>query len=143
MTNLLDLRLQVAAAQVDVRGAKDAYELAKAEAEQRAVDAGVSGKNEAERTRAFTLALSRDRAFQQALRAYRTAEAQADQAEAYLEAARDDRRNQEWFIRARLVDALMGTGITSDTPGYTGDSVFDDTLMTAVDHAMHAAVAHR
>lgn len=144
MTSLLELRIQVAEARANMRSARDAYELAKAEAEQRAIDAGITGKNEAERTRNFMLALARDTRYQTALRQYRQAEAAVDQAEAYLEAARDDRRNQEWQIRAHLIEALHSTGIASDSRDIGGDSAFDDIFQSATDHAMHASVlAHR
>src|SRR5262249_41880790 len=110
--SLLELRLQAATARMNVRAAKDAYDLARAEAEQRAIDLGAAGgKNAEERARSLTLALQTDTTYGRALRDYRQAEYEAERVEALLEAACDDRRNQEWQIRARLADALLGASV--------------------------------
>lgn len=124
-----ELRLQLAAVRDQLRHAKDTLMLAQAEAEQRAIDAagGSIGKNEAERTRALTLALSRDPHYRGALTAVRVHEADVDRLEALLEGTKDARRVEEWAIRARLADALLTAGIPSDHIDTNGDGAFDDT----------------
>ena len=122
-----ELRLAVADARSALRTAKDNHELAKAEAEQRAIDSGVNGKNETERTRNLTLALAQDRLYQEAHLQLRQWEAEVERREALLEAACDDRRNTEWQIRARLADALFRAGVQTDHADATGDGAFDDT----------------
>lgn len=121
---LTDLRIQLAASRDALRHAKDTLALTQAEAEQRAIDiaGGQIGKNEAERTRALTLALSRDSHYRAALTQVRVYEAEVDRLDALLEGAKDARRIEEWTIRARLADALDRHGLPS-TPD---DAVFDD-----------------
>lgn len=130
---MIELRQQLAAARIRLRGVKGSFELARAEAEQRAIDAGLAGgKNEKERERALLLAISKDEQYLIGLAAYRQAEAEVDRLEALLEGARDARRAEEWQIRARLADALM-RAVQSD--GGTG-AEFDDGM----DHALYADV---
>lgn len=129
---MIELRQQLAAARIRLRGVKGSFELAKAEAEQRAIGAGQAiGKNEKERERALLLAISKDEQYLIGLAAYRQAEAEVDRLEALLEGARDARRAEEWQIRARLADALMRAGVQSD-----GGDEFDD----GIDHALYADV---
>lgn len=127
-----EIRIQLASARDQLRHAKDMHEMVKAEAEQRAIDAagGSIGKNEAERSRALTLALARDPQYRGALTQVRVYEAEVDRLEALLEGARDARRLDEWSIRARLAEALLYAGIQSDHTDLTGDASFDD----ATDH---------
>lgn len=146
-----ELRLRAVDARADVRTAKDAYEVAKAVAEQAAIDDGrASGPNAEARARSLTVALQTDSAYTAALRLLRTAEAEAERVEALLEAARDERRAAEWQIRAQLAAALMGTDIPSDGDDPYGDDSFDNALQASADrravyvsdpfdHAMHAA----
>ena len=124
-----ELRIQLASVRDQLRHAKDTLTLTQAEAEQRAIDlaGGAIGKNEAERTRALTLALARDSAYRGALTAVRVYEAEVDRLEALLEGAKDARRVDEWAIRARLADALLTAGVLSDSLDTNGDDAFDDT----------------
>jgi hypothetical protein len=124
-----ELRIQLATVRDQLRHAKDILVLTQAEAEQRAIDlaGGQIGKNEAERTRALTLALARDSQYRGALTAVRCHEAEIDRLEALLEGAKDARRVDEWAIRARLADALLTAGVSSDHLDTNGDNAFDDT----------------
>ena len=130
-----ELRLQLATVRDQLRHAKDTLSLAQAEAEQHAIDlaGGSIGKNEAERARALTLALSRDSNYRAALTAVRCHEAELDRLEALLEGAKDARRIDEWAIRARLADALVTAGIPSDQADTSGDGAFDDTADRILD----------
>lgn len=123
-SGLPEIRLALVDARATLRTARDTHEIVKAEAEQRAVDAGATGRNAEERGRALTLALARDARYSQALAQLRRAEAEAERLEALLEGARDARRVEEWTIRARLADALGST--QSDDTDPTGDAAFDD-----------------
>jgi hypothetical protein len=129
---MLELRLQLANARTDLRSAKDDHELAKAQAEQHAIDSGVNGKNADERARNLTLALAMDQAYQAALRALRAAEAEVERLDALLEGARDARRADEWAIRAKLADGLFRAGVQSDDRDVVGDGVWSDTTDWAV-----------
>lgn len=146
MNHFLELRLQLADCRTALRHAKDYYELAKAEAEQHAIDTGKAGGSNAEaRARSLTVALDADDTYTGALANLRHAESEVERVEALLEAARDERRAAEWQIRAQLASALLGTDIPSDGGDPYGDDAFDNTLdaavdrRTAFDHAMHAA----
>lgn len=135
MSDFTELRLQLATVRDQLRHAKDTLMLAQAEAEQRAIDAngGQIGKNEAERGRALTLALSRDAHYRGALTAVRSYEAEVDRLEALLEGAKDARRVDEWTVRARLADALLTAGVPSDRTDTTGDGAFEDTADRLLD----------
>lgn len=142
-TGFTELRLSLADARDKLRQAKDAHEIARAEAEQRAIDSGqAGGKNEPERQRNQLLALQQDTAYLAALKALRSAEANVDRLEALLEGARDARRVDEWRIRAQLAEALGRAGVASDSPDRSGDGAFDDGLGQQVDQAVanYAAV---
>lgn len=133
-THFTTLRQRLADCHISLRAAKDAYELAKAEAEQRAVRNGkVTGKNKEEREVEMLIALANDRQHLDARASLRAAEAEKDRVEALVEAARDERRAAEWQIRARLADALLGTTIQSDADDPIGDSAFDDVLLYSLD----------
>lgn len=124
MAGLAEIRLALVDARATLRTARDTHEIVKAEAEQRAIDAGATGKNAEERSRALTLALARDGQYSRALAQVRRAEAETERLEALIEGARDARRIDEWAIRARLADALGST--PSDDADPAGDSTFDD-----------------
>ncbi len=122
-----ELRLSLADARDKLRQAKDAHEVAEAQAEQRAIDSGLAGgKNIEERQRNTLLALQQDSAYLAALKALRSTEANVDRLEALLEGARDARRVDEWRIRAQLVEALNRAGVASDSQDRAGDGAFDD-----------------
>jgi hypothetical protein len=137
-----ELRLSLALARARLRSAKDAYEVAKAEAEQRAIDNGCGGKNAEERARNTLLTLQQDSAYLPLLGQLRHAEHEVDRLEALLEGARDARRVDEWRIRAQLVEALNRAGVASDHEDRAGDGAFDDGLGQQVDRAVanYAAV---
>jgi hypothetical protein len=100
------LHHQLADAQGALRDAEDTYKVIKARAEQNAIETGCDGKNEAERTRKITLALSADATYGRALFRLRQAEQTTDRLKAAIAAQEDDRRAYEWSIRAALVEAL-------------------------------------
>lgn len=138
-----ELRLSLADARARLRSAKDAYEVAKAEAENKAILAGLAnGKNAEERARGLTLILAHDDEYLPALGNLRHCEREVDRLDALLEGARDARRVDEWRIRAQLVDALNRAGVASDSPDRAGDGAFDDALGQQVDQAVsnYAAV---
>lgn len=137
-----ELRLSLAEARARLRSARDAHEVAKAEAEQRAIDNGCGGKNAEERARNTLLALQQDSAYLPLLGQLRRAEHEVDRLEALLEGARDARRVDEWRIRAQLVEALDRAGVASDHEDRAGDNAFDDGLGQRVDQAVanYAAV---
>lgn len=132
-----ELRLQLAQARADLRSAKDDYEAVRAACEQHAIDAGhADGKNAEERSRKLVLALNGDRHYLAARRQYRQAEAEVERLDALLEGARDARRYDEWTIRARLADALMGAGVQSDGEREAEfDDATDDRAVYAVERA--------
>lgn len=139
-----ELRLSLAEARNELRQVKDVFEVTEAQAEQRAIDAGLAGgKNIEERQRNTLLALQNDSAYLAALKALRSAEANVDRLEALLECARDARRIDEWRIRAQLVEALNRAGVQSDSPDRAGDGAFDDALGQQVDQAVTGYAAVR
>lgn len=107
MSDLSDLRTQLADARAMLRTIKDGYETTKAICE---MQTPTSGKNADDRKRELTVALANDPRHQSALRQLRAAEARIDHVQAQIEAEEDARRDREWSIRARLADALGGTG---------------------------------
>jgi len=111
-----DIRMQLVAARIDLRGAKDTHELVTAEAEQRAIEAGATGKNAEERSRALTIALNRDPQWLRSRATLRRAESEVERLQAMLDAQDADRRAYEWSIRAGLVDALQAGGHAAAEP---------------------------
>jgi hypothetical protein len=139
-----ELRLSLAEARTKLRSAKDAHELAKAEAENKAILAGLAnGKNAEERSRALTLVIMHDDDYLPALGNLRHCEHEVDRLEALLEGARDARRVSEWQIRAELVGALNRAGVASDGQDRAGDGAFDDSLGQQVDRALADRAAAR
>lgn len=133
---MLELRQQLAAARIRLRSARGGFELAKAEAEQRAIDAGeAGGKNEKERERELLLAISKDDLYLIGLAAYRQAEAEVDRLDALLEGARDARRHDEWTIRARMT-AVREQTIQGDADKSDVDGFFDDDAQEDLDNAI-------
>lgn len=124
-----ELRLSLAEARSRLRAAKDSHDLAKAEAENKAILAGLAnGKNAEERSRALTLILAHDDDYLPALGNLRHCEHEVDRLEALLEGARDARRIDEWRVRAQLVDVLNRAGVASDSQDRAGDQAFDDVV---------------
>lgn len=129
MTTLHD---DLASARAALRAAQDAYKLETAAAEQRAIAAlnGSAGKNEDERKRNLTLALAQDAAYTQALTWLRSAEFAVDRLEAALARQQDARREREWAIRLRMVEALEARAVYPDD-GEPMDAVMDDEIADA------------
>ncbi len=135
-----DARRRLVETRIALRNSTDAFESAKAAAEQRAIDAAAAadpekarkdpdkllGGNEQARTRALVLALDKDSEYQAALRVLRALQATAERIEAELETLRDERRAEEWQIRARLAEALDRRGAQSDREDPGGDGAWDD-----------------
>lgn len=140
---MLELRQQLAEARINLRSAKDHYELANAEAEQKAITNGCGGKNAEERERNLLVELNKDQDYREALDKLRKAEAEVDRQEALLEGARDARRYDEWTIRARLIDVLQTQDIPSDSSDPAGDAAFDDAMLWRIDHMATAATNGR
>ena len=112
------------------RAAAERLVVAKALAEQRAIDAAGGAKglgaNEDERKRALVLALAADPGYQAAAAAVRQCESHVARVEAELEILRDRRRAEEWAIRQRLADALLG--VPSDGPAGDDRAAWDDAM---------------
>lgn len=130
MTTLIDmrrLRLQLVDCERELRNRKDEYEAVKAEVSKEAFDAGaIVGKNAEERDRNLTVYLESHADYKAARAMWRDAEWQRDRTTALLEAAKDERRAQEWQTRAKLADGLFRQQVQSDADDPTGDSAFDD-----------------
>lgn len=116
MARLTEIRLSLVAARASFRAAKDTHELVTAEAEQRAIEAGATGKNAEERARALTIALNRDPLWLRSRTQLRHAEAEVERLQALLDSQDADRRAYEWSIRAGLVDALQARGHAAAEP---------------------------
>lgn len=130
-SDLADLRRRICETRIALRDTNDQLTKAKAEAEQRAIEAagGIKGlgSNEAEQKRQLNLAVLKDEGYGSQLSAVRALEATAERLEAELETARDERRAEEWRIRLRLAEALDGRGVNSDDVQPDGDNAFDDS----------------
>jgi hypothetical protein len=126
IAHLAHCRQALAAAEIDVRAAKDEFEVIKASAERAAIERmnGSAGKNEEERKRNLLLALAADPHYQRALAMLRRCEAEVTRAQAELEIAQDQRRAEEWGIRLALIAALDRQRVHAEQPG--DDSSFDD-----------------
>lgn len=110
MTNLPQLRLDLATARVTLRQAKDELETAKAIAEQNYIMTlgGTVGKNEAERERNLIIGLSGSSLYRDALSYLRESEALIDQLQATIAIEEDTIRIEELRVREKLADALLG-----------------------------------
>lgn len=130
MTTTIDMRrLRLALVEDDrtLRTLRDNYEAAKAEVSKEAFDSGaISGKNAEERERNLIVYLESHADYKAARAMWRDAEWQRDRTLALLEAAKDERRAQEWQIRAKLADGLFRQQVQSDADDPAGDSAFDD-----------------
>lgn len=106
-------RYAVVNARSALRSAKDDYDAALAYAEHRAIQAAggdpkALGSNEQLRKMSLAIALDRDDAYQTALDRLRTAERDADLAEAELMAFEDEDRARKLDVYAFLAQALLG-----------------------------------
>lgn len=98
--------------------------------QQREARTVVGGKNAEERKNALVIALSEDRTYCDSWQAHEDITHDLERLEADIDQLRDERREREWSIRLRLVEALDRRGIPS---GHAGDDgAFDDVA----DHAI-------
>lgn len=102
MTNLPQLRLDLAAARSALRTAKDELETAKAIA-----TLDVTGKNDDERKRAAASALLSNTIYKLALQYLRDCESEVDRIEAEIATHEDQLRADELRVREKLADALL------------------------------------
>lgn len=103
MSNLPQLRMDLAAAKAALRQAKDELETAKAIA-----TLDVTGKNDDERKRAAAAALLNNHTYKLALLYFRDCEADIDKLEAEVSICEDQIRADELRVREKLADALLG-----------------------------------
>lgn len=95
--------------------AQEELKIARARAEQDVIDRlNGSGKNDDERKRQLTIGLSSHHPYQLALSVARSFEEKLLFAEADLEVLKDTRRQDEWTVRARLVNALERRAIFAE-----------------------------
>ena len=106
----MSLRSELADARIALREAQDGYDDAKAQAEQRVIDAAGGAKslgaNAEDRARAVTLALNSDEDYLHVLSRLREAQARVDQAQGLLEDAIDARRAEDRASRDRASAAI-------------------------------------
>lgn len=99
---------------------------------QREARTAVGGKNAEERKNALTISLSEDRTYCDSWQANEDITHDLERLEADLDQLRDERREREWGIRLRLVEALERRGIPSEQTG--DDNGFDDVA----DHTLNS-----
>lgn len=105
---LPQLRLDLAAARITLRQAKDELETAKAIAETTMIHNGAAGgKNAEERARALIVALEGSTLYRDALSYLRESEALIDQLQAEIANEEDRMRADELRVREKLADALL------------------------------------
>lgn len=107
MNDFATLRQQLVEAKFNLRNAKDNYETTRAVCE---LAVTTTGKNAEDRKRELTVAVANDETYKSALDWLREWELKVDRIQAQLDTAEDERREREWAIRARLADALGGSG---------------------------------
>lgn len=101
--------------------------------QQREARTVVGGKNVEERKNALLIALSEDRTYCDSWQANEDITHDLERLEADLDQLRDERREREWGIRLRLVEALERRGIPSEHAGH--DGAFDDVADRAIEIA--------
>lgn len=122
-----ELRMRLVDLHRSLRHLKGDLELAKATAEQNAIDRNqAGGKNAEERARSLLLIIQHDNAYMSALARLRDCEYEVERCEQLIEAAKDERRAAEWQIRARLADGLFRQQVQSDSADPLGDDASDD-----------------
>ncbi len=106
----MSLRSELADARIELRDAQDAYEDAKAQAEQRIIDGAGGAKglgaNAEDRARALTLALNADDEYLNTLSQLREAQARVDRAQALLDDAIDASSAEDRLSRDRASAAI-------------------------------------
>jgi hypothetical protein len=118
---MLNLRLKIADLHSLLRETKQAMDLAEAR-----ITGTITGKNAEERKANLTIALATDQEHRTLCYNYEQTTTRLERCEAELEGLKDERREREWTIRARLADALISRGVQSDSDDPTGDGAFDD-----------------
>jgi hypothetical protein len=143
-SNIARARRNLTETRIKLREQSACVATARAQAEQRAIEAAgdekALGSNETARQRALTIALANDPEYQAALKVMRDLEAAADRQEADLESAKDERRQWEWSIRERLAAALDGRGVASENTDRP-DHEFDDTTTEAATATVAAEIS--
>jgi len=135
---------QIATLRMRSQVAKDDLKIAKARAEADIISQlnGTYGKNAEERERQLLIGLSDHKAYQFALNTARAMEGQLLQAEADLAAQLDIRRQDEWAVRAALVNALEKRAIFPETSETTAEAVLDSEIDALMEQYTRAADAH-
>jgi hypothetical protein len=110
--NIADLRLELVDVRVAASIVKDQLDWYEA-----AIAANVTGKNAEERKNALVLALGSHDEYQGCYGKHRLLAVRQERLEAEIENARDARREYEWSIRLRLVEALERRGMTEEDMG--------------------------
>jgi len=124
--------------------AKDELKIAKARAEQDIIASlnGTYGKNAEERERQLVIGLADHKAYQFAVNTARAFENQLLQAEADLAVYLDTRRQDEWAVRAALVNALEKKNIFLDGDREsTAEAVLDSEIDELVENYARLADA--
>lgn len=122
--------------------AKEDLKVARARAETDIISQlnGTYGKNAEERERQLLIGLADHKAYQFVLTTARAYENDLLQAEADLAIYLDTRRQDEWAVRAALVNALERKAIFPDDRESTAEAVMDSALdTTSVEMYLHAA----
>jgi hypothetical protein len=117
----------IATARMRSQVAKEDLKVAKARAEMDIISRlnGTLGKNAEERERQLLIGLSEHSAYQYALSLARAYEEQLLQAEADLALYLDVRRQDEWAVRAKLVNALERRAIFAESDESSAEAVMD------------------
>jgi len=115
--------------------AKEDLKVAKARAEQDIIASlnGTYGKNAEERERQLLIGLSDHKAYQFALNTARGFENELLQAEADLAMYLDTRRQDEWAVRAALVNALEKRAIFTTGSEDSAEAVLDSEIDNLVE----------
>lgn len=125
--NIPQLRLELANIHGLLRTRKQLMDLVEAR-----IATTIEGKNEQQRKAALLLALNDDEEYRDDWRECEGLTFRAEQIEAELESWRDARRDYEWSIRLRLVQALEQRAM----PASETDQAFDDVMQETTDQAM-------
>ena len=141
MTAPLSIHHQIATYRMRAQVAKDDLKIAKARAEQDIISQlnGTYGKNAEERERQLLIGLSNHTAYQYVLKTCRAYENDLLQAEADLAMYLDTRRQDEWAVRAQLVNALEKRAIFPDDRESTAEAVIESAGDAAGDAYLRAA----
>lgn len=139
----LSIHHQIATLRMRSQVAKDDLKIAKARAEQDIIGQlnGSYGKNAEERERQLLIGLADHKPYQFALNTARGYENDLLQAEADLAVYLDTQRQDEWAVRAALVNALEKRAIFSETNESTAEAVLDSEIDELVENYARLADA--